>query len=101
MARRQKKNSTQQRWVDLDESLQRLVPHLFSVLAESDDFIALYVKARDDGTILAIAKRYDSDGTPVVCFGSGYGVSGALMAIDATIQGGHWKTDKPWDGGSK
>lgn len=101
MARRTKKNSSQERWMELGDTLERLLPHLSSVLGDSDDFIALYLKARDDGTILAIAKKYASDGSPVVCFGSGYGVAGALMAIDATIQGGHWKVDKPWGGGSK
>lgn len=91
-----KKNSKAEAWAELDAALLGCVPHLASFFADAEVFVELRVKVRDDGTVLAIAKGYGSDGSPVVCFGSGYGVAGALMAIDSTIQGGHWRVDKPW-----
>lgn len=96
MARKPRNNSREQVWKTLDDEIHKLLPHLYAVLSATDDFRELRLKARDDGTTLAIAKSYESDGTPIVCFGSGYSVSGALVAIDATIQGGNWKVDKPW-----
>lgn len=84
------------RWVQLADSVRAQVPHLGAWLDEEEEFAELRLKRRDDGTTLAIAKGYGPDGGPIVCFGSGYGVWGALMAIDATIQGGRWRVDKPW-----
>lgn len=96
MARSKRKNSAVKRWEELGEEVHRTVPHLYAVLGEEDEFIELRAKARLDGTTLVILKRYGSDGTPMVCFGSGYGVFGALVAVDSTIQSGNWKVDKPW-----
>lgn len=72
------------------------LPHLASFLADEEDFLELRFKLRDDSTTLAIAKGFDGSGGPVVCFAQGYGVIGALMAIDAAIQGNNWREDKPW-----
>jgi hypothetical protein len=85
----------------LDKALGDGVPQLTSVLRNEEDFISLLVKLCDDGTTLAILKRYGPDGGPMVCFGSGYGVAGCLVAIDATIAAGKWRVDKPWRPESK
>ena len=77
-------------------SFQRLAPHLQAWLDSYDDFSELRIKARDDGTVLGIAKGYDSNGGPVVCFGVGYDGVAALLALDRAINGGNWRVDKPW-----
>jgi len=96
VTRKTQKKTAQQRWVTLSDLIHEQVPHLFSVLDNEEDFVELRIKSRPDGTTLAILKKYDMDGGPVVCFGSGYGVVGSLVAVDATVQAGNWKVDKPW-----
>ncbi len=83
-------------WVDLDDLFKGLLPHLRAVLIDESDFVELRLKAKPDGTTLAILKKYDMSGGPVVCFGSGYGVFGSMLAINGTIAAGNWKVDKPW-----
>ena len=96
MPRKSSKLSGSQLYVAIDEQLSELLPNLYSVITSESDFISLHLKLREDGSTLAIAKRHADDGHPVVIFGNGYGVSGALLAVDASIQGGNWRDDKPW-----
>lgn len=91
------KNSIRERWLELDASVKNNVPQLYSVLTDEVDFIELRLKIRDDRTVLGILKRYGSDGAPMVCFGSGYGVTGALVGLEGTIAAGKWRLDKPWN----
>lgn len=91
-----KKNSLQVRWAEIDDSLSRSAPHLSSFFVDSDAFREIRVKMNDDGTFLAIAKGYGSDGGERICFGVGYTVSSSLLAIDGTMQAGRWRLDKPW-----
>lgn len=98
MSKKTKSGQGPERWVRLVDDLRRHLPHGASWWADEESFSELRLKAKADGTILAIAKGYGSDGGPVVCFGSGYGLEGALMALDASIQGGNWRFDKPWSG---
>lgn len=91
-----KKDKRHNRWSELETWFQTKLPHLGAVLANEEDFIELRIKMRFDGTTLGILKRYDSNGGPVVCFGTGYGVVLCLLALDATVQGGNWRVDKPW-----
>ncbi len=93
--------SPMERWQALDGELRRLTPHLTAVLSRENDFRELRIKSRDDGSTLVIVKAYGADGAPTVCFGVGYGSVAALVAVDATIQGGHWRPDKPWEPKSK
>lgn len=90
------KDKRHNRWSELESWFQVKLPHLGGVLADEADFIELRVKMRNDGTTLGILKRYDGKGSPVVCFGTGYGVVLCLLALDASIQGGNWRLDKPW-----
>jgi hypothetical protein len=101
MQQKNKKRTQAERYAWVHDKLQEMVPHVFSFLMDEDDFVELRIKKQADGSCLAIAKGYDSDGSPVVCFGGGYGYVGALMAIDATIQGGNWRADKPWNPSKK
>lgn len=96
MSRKRRKVSKAEQWTTLSEQVGRVMPHLVAWWDDDDDFVEIRLKLRPDGTVLAIAKGYDSDGGPVVCFGTGYGVLGALMSVDGTIQGGRWREDKPW-----
>lgn len=101
VARTDKRVSGVQKWAAIDDALRGVLPHLASVLADEDDFLGMHIKPRGDGTTLAVVKRYNGDGTPMVCFGSGYGVAGCLMAADSAIQGDNWRIDKPWSPSSK
>jgi len=89
-------SSQAERWLAFEAELRRWVPHAAAWLSSVEEFRELRFKARDDGTVLAIAKGYGSDGGPTVCFGVGYDVITAFMQLDKTVQGGHWKFDKPW-----
>jgi hypothetical protein len=96
MPTNRKNESSVERWVRLVDDLRAAVPHVMGWLTSVDDFKEIRIKAREDGTCLAIAKGYGSDGGPIVAFGVGYDAVLALMALDATLQGGHWRKDKPW-----
>ena len=97
MATNRKKRSSGERFAKLGIELGDAVPHFYGYSEDPDQFIELRIKLRGDGSYLAILKGYGSDGTPLVCFGVGYGVAGALMAINATVAGGHWRVDKPYE----
>lgn len=96
MPRKIRKKSRSARWGDFEDTLEQIVPHVFSSLSDDEVFRELLFKARDDGTTLAIYKFYGADGGDLVCFGSGYGVAASLMALDAAMQGGFWRVDKPY-----
>lgn len=89
--------SRNSRWVGFADHLGASVPTLRSWYDDTELFRELRLKARDDGTILAIAKGYDSAGGEVVCFGSGYDVASCLLSVDAAMQGGNWRVDAPWE----
>lgn len=84
------------KWNRLTDLTKKEVPSLSAWWDDVEDFAELKVKAMPDGTVLAIAKGYGSDGAPMVCFGAGYSVTGAMLAIDATITAGRWKPDLPY-----
>lgn len=77
-------------------ALQDLAPQVYSWLCSSDDFGSLQFKARDDGSILAIAKGYDSAGGPVVAFGVGHDFVSACKGLEGTFARNGWRPDKPW-----
>lgn len=85
-----------ERIVNMEKEMRVSLPQLFSLLNNEADFVSLLVKMRDDGNCLAIAKAIGEDGTPMVCFGAGYGYILALFAIERTMAGNHWRQDKPW-----
>lgn len=101
MRKKIKKSGLVVRYNRLHDGVAELTPSLYAFLNDVEEFSELRVKARDDGSVLAIAKGYDSSGGPIVSFGVGYDAIGALLGIDGTIQAGKWKVDKPWDGGTK
>lgn len=96
MVKKSKGSSPQDRWLENCAQMKGAFPHASAWWTQEDEFRELRFKARDDGTTLAIAKGFDSGGGETVCFGSGYGLVGAMMAVDAAIQGGNWRVDKPW-----
>lgn len=93
-----KKFSYPARYEAAHKHMEAMCPHVYGLFSGSEDFVSLLVKAKDDGTYLAVLKKYAADGGPVVLFGSGYDVPGALMGLDLAAQGGAWKVDKPWSG---
>lgn len=87
----------QAHWVSVHDRFRESFPHVFSVLSAEEDFISLLIKARDDGSCLAVLKRFGPDGAPNVCFGSGYGAVACILGLDASVQGGKWRFDEPWE----
>lgn len=97
MSQSKSKAGLAERWAGRVSWFKLQFPHLWSWQENTDAFRGLNFVARDDGTVLGIAKGYGPDGGMVVAFGSGYDVVTAFEALDRTIQGGHWKVDKPWE----
>lgn len=97
MSAKSRYDTKAQQWVAVTELLKRELPHLVGFFSDIEGFSEFRLKARDDGTILAIAKGFSSDGGPIVCFGVGYDVVASFLAIDATINGNYWKFDHPWE----
>jgi len=94
-----KRKGLQARWESVEKGLHDSFPHLSAWWSDEEGFESLRVMARADGTTLVVAKGFNGEGGPIVCFGSGYGVVLALMAVDATINAGNWRADKPWKAG--
>lgn len=90
-----------ERWILLVEEFRTSYVHVAQFCLDNSRFAELRLKLRDDNTVLAIAKGYGEDGGPIVCFGSGYDIVLALMALDSSMQGGNWRFDKPWQPPSK
>ena len=83
-----------ERFLAVDEAIRKVLPHFHAWSGDEESFRRFQIKARDDGTFLAVASGYGADGTPMVCFGQGYGVIGALYGLDRAIQGDNWRVDK-------
>lgn len=89
-----KKVSEVERFIAFDDMLRGALPQLHGFLTDEESYRGLSIRPRDDGTFLAIAMGTSSDGVPVVCFGQGYGASGALFGLDLSLGAGSWKKDK-------
>lgn len=96
MSKKASKNRGPEKWLSAVDAVALSFPHLSGWFSDEESFREIRVQLRNDGSCLSIAKGYASDGGPVVCFGSGYGLIGSLLALDASIQGGNWREDKPW-----
>lgn len=60
---------------------------------------ALYVRAKEGGIWVAVAKRISTDDDEAqVAFGSGGSVTKALRALNASIAAHKWRKDMPWRG---
>lgn len=88
--------SLSKRWTREVERLQAAFPQVTAFWDSREDFRELRLKARDDGTILAIAKAYGPDGTPMVAFGTGYDIVSCLMGLEGTLASSRWRVDKPY-----
>lgn len=100
MPRSKSSSSVVAEFTRIHEEFSGLFPHVSAIFGDAAEFNGLVLKVRDDGTVLAVLKAFGSDGAPIVCFGTGYGPVGALHGLDRSVQGGSWKKDKPWPGGS-
>lgn len=101
MRTKKRENTLVTRYNAIHEAVEELTPHLYGFLGSVEDFREIRIKARADGTCLAIAKGFGPDGGETVCFGVGYDAIGALLGIDGTIQSGSWKVDEPWSPNGK
>lgn len=97
-----KRKSTQQdRYVGLHEGIKKHTPQVYKYLTDEEEFRGLLFKVKPDGSVLAVAKAYGSDGGELVCFAGGYGVIGALLALEGTLAANAWRVDEPWPGKGK
>jgi hypothetical protein len=96
-----KKKTGVEAFLAFDALVEGELPHLHAFFTREEDYRGLSIKPRDDGTFLAVALGTASDGAPMVCFGQGYGVVGALMGLDHTLRAGGWKKDKFAGAGGK
>lgn len=96
MSRKRKSDKPVDRWLAHVSYYKLSFPHVSSWLFDEEQFRGLSFKPGVDGMTIAVAKGFSADGTPTVCFGSGYDVILALMSLDASMQGENWRVDKPW-----
>lgn len=96
MAKEKRKDTKRLQWDRFHAQVREEIPSVVAFWDSIEEFREIRIKARDDGTVLAIAKGYSSDGGLVVSFATGYDVITALMALDGSIQSGSWRLDKPW-----
>lgn len=99
MSTKKRKNLQSQSWIAISNTFLKEIPHIRAYLEGIEDFRELRIKVQHDGTMLGILKAWSSDGTPIVCFGSGYDTAACLVALNATVNGGNWRDDPPWKPG--
>lgn len=56
--------------------------------------LSIRVSCRGQYDWLAIARRTDDAGGPIVCFGNGETYHGALAALNKSVAAGAWRPDK-------
>ena len=64
------------------------------LLNKSADLINFKISYRGAYDYLSILKRYDSDGTPVIIFGSGSDFASCLLGLEAAVDQDKWRPDK-------
>jgi hypothetical protein len=87
------------RMIALSDGLMAAVPQVSALSGDPEDFISLLIKQKEDGTCLAVFKRYGPDGGPMVCFGSGYEIAGCLIGLEGAVAANKWRVDRPWEPG--
>ncbi len=98
MSKRKGKNSQMSLWTDFEDAMLKATPRLLALAEDANRFREFRIKLREDGTYLVIVKGIADDGANIVCFGVGYGFVLGLLAVDKTIEGNHWRVDKPYEG---
>lgn len=101
MSKKARQLPLNEKWTAVNRQLKNDFPHIYALLANSDEFRELRIKSRDDGTLLGILKAYGPDGGPIVAFGTGYDAAAVLMSLDGSVNGDNWKYDKPWKPGKE
>lgn len=61
------------------------------------DFVSLYIKQRGDYDFILVMKRYDSEGSYEVAFGSGASIGSALRNLEGSLAANKWKPDTPYE----
>lgn len=70
-------------------------PQVTEVLLNEDkSLVNIKITYRGEGDYLAILKRYDDDGAPVVIFGSGVDFVTALLGLETAVDQDKWRPDK-------
>lgn len=88
------------RGVAFEIAFKDLLPALYRCgVTEEDDFTEIRIKHRGAGDWLALVKRFDGDGAPVIVFGSGVDLLQALSSAEGLVAAGKWRVDRPWKPG--
>jgi hypothetical protein len=95
MATKNRNNPELNRIVLLMEGIRSAAPQLYAWLNDTADFREVRIYIRDDGEMLGVAKGYNGDGAPVICFGSGFDVFSCLLGLNGAITADRWREDRP------
>lgn len=76
--------------------LREIATQVTALGMNDSDFLEYRFKRREDGTVLAIAKRIGDDGAPQVCFAQGWDWPTALFMLEESMAANAWRAEKPW-----
>jgi hypothetical protein len=95
------KKSADRAYLELERGLYGKLPQLRGLaLANEEDFTSLLIKHRGPMDWIVVAKKTGDDGGPLVCFGTGFDLVGALLGLEGTLASDRWRVDAPYNGKS-
>ena len=84
----------------LIDGFEVAIPDVGSLLLRNaEDFERILIRNRGDGDWIGVLKAFSGDGTPIVCFGTGYDAITCLLSLNTSVRKGKWREDKPWEPG--
>ena len=76
----------------------RYTPGVFGLLTQdAEDFVNLRFYSRGPSDVIGVLKRYGSDGSIQVVFGSSFDVVGAFLSLEGAVQNNRWRVDTPFE----
>lgn len=86
--------AAQDRLIEAVSDMSEVMPSLLNdVLYPSANFRGLSITISNRGGYLGIAKIYDGQGIPSICFASGDSPFETLLNLDDRVKGRAWKDD--------
>lgn len=79
----------------LVQALKEFNSNLGAALGDTTGYTRFFkVMRRDDGSWLAMLGGWDSEGAPIVAFGSGKSLMGAVGTLGRAMAADEWRDDK-------
>lgn len=85
-----------QPYAQLNDALAVALPLVKRWLVDRESFREVRIYVRPDGDYLGVLKGYNGEGTPVICFGSGFDVVSCFIGLEMAVNGDRWRKDKPY-----